>query len=387
MCEFFVRIPFTRVSLPEKAINFVKRPTQADVARLAGVSRATVSYVINENGGNRQPISASTRHRVLAAIAELGYEPDARARSLRSGGVNTVGLLVPDLHNPHYWEVVQGVEDELQKSGYDLLISSTSLDPDRERQALQALSQRRIDGLIVTLSFIEQSRRLLEPLVARSYPVVTLGKIVVETDGVMTSFRNAGRQVMHHLLDLGHQQIGFIFGVGSPDLGTNRMAVYHEAMMQADLPVNDALIVRCGPRLEDGYQAALHLLRLTPRPTALLAINDWLAVGALRAANQLGLTVPQDLSLASFDDTEMAAYLNPPLTSVRSSGEEIGRQAGRLVIERLATPMLPLRRVQIEAKLVVRDQPPGRGEVGATAPSCKERAFALYPEDRGGPIR
>ena len=339
----------------------MKRPTQADVARLAGVSRATVSYIINENGGNRQAISEETRLRVLQAVAELGYQPDARARSLRSGGVSTVGLLVPDLHNPHYWEVVQGVEDELQKHGFDLLLSSTSLDPNRERQILQALSQRRIDALIVTLSFLEQSRSLLEPLVARNSPVVTLGKIAFDTDAVMTSFRNAGRQVMHHLLDLGHQHIRFIFGVGSPDLGTNRMAVYREALMQADLPVDETLIARCGPRLEDGYQAALRLLQRTPRPTALLTINDWLAVGALRAANQLNLQVPRDLSVASFDDTEMAAYLTPPLTSVRSSGEEIGRQAGRLVLERLATPSLPLRRVQIEANLIVRES---TGKVG-----------------------
>ncbi len=332
----------------------MKRPTQTDVARLAGVSRATVSYVVNEDGQNRHAITDDTRRRVLDAIVQLGYEPDARARSLRSGGSDTIGLLIPDPHNPHYWEIVQGLEDEVQKQGFHLLLASTALDPQREWQILQALLRRRIDALIVTLSFFDQSRAIFEQLIARRYPLVTLGTIAFETDAVMTTYRTAARQMMDHLLALGHTQIGFIFGVGSPDLGINRMAAYQESLRAAGLPVDERLIDHCGVRIEDGYEAALRLLSRQPRPTALLVINDWLAVGALRAAFEQGLRVPHDLSIASFDNMEMSAYVIPPLTSVRSSGQEIGRQAARLALERIQNPALPLRRLQIEAQMVMR---------------------------------
>lgn len=330
----------------------MKRPTQADVARLAGVSRATVSYVVNDSP--HVPISPETRRRVLDAVARLNYAPDARARSLRSGGSNTVGLLIPDLHNPHYWSIVQGAEDRLRQDGYDLLLTSTSLEPEREEQSLHALSARRVDALILILSFIEQSKATLSALAANGYPVVTLGNTSFNVDAVVATFRNATAQVMAHLLELGHTRIGFIFGVGSKDLATNRMAAYKESLTQAGLPIDPALIDFSGVRIQDGYQAALRLLQRSPRPTALLVINDWLAIGALHAVNERGLRVPEDISIASFDDTEMAGYLNPPLTSVRSNGQELGRQAASLALERLQQPGRPIRRVQIEAELILR---------------------------------
>ncbi len=126
-------------------------------------------------------------------------------------------------------------------------------------------------------------------------------------------------------------------------------------MTSAGIPADPSLIDHCGVGIEDGYRAALRLLGRTPRPTALLVINDWLAIGTLRAVGECGLRVPEDISIASFDDTEMAAYLNPSLTSVRSNGYELGRQAASLVLERIQQPDRPIRRVQIEAELVVRD--------------------------------
>lgn len=330
----------------------MKRPTQNDVAKLAGVSRATVSYVVN--GSSDVPISVETRARVLDAVAQLNYAPDSRAQSLRSGGSNTIGLLIPDLHNPHYWSIVEGVEDTVREQGYDLLFTSTSLDPQREEKTLAALSGRRMDGLILTLSFLEQSKTTLTHLAANGYPVVTLGNTSFNVDAVIATYRPATAQVMAHLLGLGHTRIGFIFGVGSKELATNRMSVYQESLAGAGIPINPELIDYSGPRIEDGYNAALRLLERAPRPTALLVINDWLAIGALRAVREKGLQVPGDISIASFDDTEMAAYLNPPLTSVRSNGHELGRQAASLLLERISKPDRPIRRVQIEAELIIR---------------------------------
>lgn len=330
----------------------MKRPTQSDVAKLAGVSRATVSYVVN--GSPDVSISLETRTRVLDAVSQLNYAPDARARSLRSGGSNTIGLLIPDLHNPHYWSIVEGVEETVREQGYDLLLTSTSLDPQREEKTLAALSGRRMDALILTISFLEQSKTALNQLTADSYPVVTLGNTSFNADAVVATYRTGTAQIMAHLLALGHTRIGFIFGVGSKDAATNRMAVYRDSLAGAAISIDRELIDYSGPRIEDGYQAALRLLARTPRPTALLVINDWLAIGALRAIGEKGLRVPEDISIASFDDTEMAAYLNPPLTSVRSNGHELGRQAASLALERIQKPGRPIRRVQIEAELVIR---------------------------------
>jgi LacI family transcriptional regulator len=330
----------------------MKRPTQSDVAKLAGVSRATVSYVVS--GSLDVPISDETRKRVLDAVSQLNYAPDARARSLRSGDSNTIGLLIPDLHNPHYWSIVQGVEETVRRQGYDLLLTSTSLDPEREAQTLAALSSRRVDALILTLSFLEQSKSSLTHLTVNGYPVVTLGNTSFNADAVVATYRTATAQIMAHLLTQGHTRIGFIFGVGSKELATNRMAVYQESLIEAGIAVDPELIDYSGPRIEDGYQAALRLLARTPRPTALLVINDWLAIGALRAIGEEGLRVPEEISIASFDDTEMAAYLNPPLTSVRSNGHELGRQAAIMALERLQQPGRPIHRVQIEAELVMR---------------------------------
>ena len=332
----------------------MKRPTQADVARLAGVSRATVSYVLNDRSGDRVAITAQTRRKVEAAIAELGYEPDARAQSLRRGGTRTIGLLIPDTRNPHYWQLVSGVEREGKALGYDLLLTDTALDRDREIHSLKALSRRRVDGLIVNLTFSEESKGLLAELAERQLPVVVLGGLGSNLDSVDPSYGEGMAAAMNHLLKLGHRRIGLIFGVGSPEHGGERYRHYREALLAAGLPVDERLIDACGTDIEDGYRAALRLLRLEPAPTALVAINDLLAIGARRAADELGLRVPADLSLVGFDDIPVSRYLIPPLTTVRTDTEQMGRKAVQVLIERLQNPAREVQRIIIPAHLELR---------------------------------
>ena len=332
-----------------------KRPTQADVAKLAGVSTATVSYVVNKQTDGKIPISTVTRERVLEAIAELGYQPDARARALRSGGTETLGLLIPDMCNPHYWEIAEGVEDEARSAGYEVLLASTSMNPQREIDTLNALTRRRVDGLILTLSFLEQSRQLLRQLSKGHYSVVTLGASSMdELDRVETGYAAAAPALMEHLFGLGHRRIGFVQGVGSSELATNRIAMFREWYLSRGLPIDDGLIVRCGKSMADGYAATQRLLTLSPRPTAIIAINDLLAIGALRAIYEASLDVPTDISVAGFDDIPMANYLSPPLTTVRANAREIGRQAVTLALKRIHQPDLPVQQVCVEAQLITR---------------------------------
>jgi LacI family transcriptional regulator len=331
-----------------------KRPTLADVARLAGVSTATVSYVVNGQTHGKVIISEETRQRVLEGIKRLDYQPDARAKSLRAGSSQLIGILIPDMHNPHYWEIVEGVEEKAHQAGYELLLSCTSLALHREQQAIDALSRRRIDALIALPSFPEQSRELLQAMAARNYPIVMVGNDFIATDTVVTGYEAQTRALMAHLLGLGHLRIGFVFGVGSPALGVNRWHAYVSSLAEAGLPVDETLVDRCGVTIEDGYQAARRLLAQPQPPTALLVVNDLLAIGVLLAAAEQGLTVPDDLSVAGFDDINLAAYLNPPLTTVRAHAKEIGREAARLAITRLGARTLPVQHVVVQPQLVLR---------------------------------
>ncbi len=347
----------------------MKRPTQVDVARLAGVSTATVSYVINGLADGRVPISEETRQRVLKAIEELGYEPDARAQALRSGSTQTIGLILPDIHNPHFWQTADGVEQELRAAGYHLLLSSADLDPDHGQEIFKEMS-RRTDGMILMSAFIfqsEEAQRLLDQLLKRRFPIVKIGEHPT-IDCVVSNYEVASREAMAYLLTLRHRRIGLIYGVRPPwedpekdDLqvnaagGLDRLLPYQEYLQAAGLPIDPALIVTCGTGIEDGYRAAQHLLQLPGRPTALLAINDLLAIGALRAANDLGLHVPADLSVVGYDDIPLASYLTPRLTTSSKDMVRVGREAVKLLLNRLRDPEQPQQKIEVQARFIIRE--------------------------------
>ena len=338
----------------------MKRPTQVDVARLAGVSRATVSYVINGLTDGRVPISEDTRRRVLAAVAELGYVPDARAQSLRSGDTNTIGLIIPDIRNPHFWEHAEGVEQEARASGYHLLLSDMALNSEYADEIFRDLSRRRIDGMVLMGSIIDQSeeaRSIFAWLRQRRLPIVEISdhNVDYDVDFVMSDYRAATKEVMSYLLSLQHRRIGMIYGVASPVLAEDRLQPYQEGLQAGGLPVDQELIARCGPTIEDGYQAALQLLKLPARPTALIAINDLLAIGALRAAADLGLHIPTDLSLVGFDGIHMSKYLVPRLTTVAKDSIGVGQEAVKQLLARINNPDLPRQKKSIPTHLIIRE--------------------------------
>ncbi|GAB4580171.1 MAG: LacI family DNA-binding transcriptional regulator [Anaerolineales bacterium] len=340
----------------------MKRPSQVDVARLAGVSGATVSYVVNNQTDGRIPISEETRQRVLKAIEELGYVPDASAKALRLGSTKTIGLIIPDIHNPHFWQVADGVEQEADSAGYHILLSSIPPENKSAEDTFKSLANRRIDGLVMIPSFIyqsEEAQKTLAQLLERRLPIVSMmadhGDMFRNIDRVISDYRDVTTEVMRHLLSLGHQRIGFIFGLAVPNLGTDRLFAYEESLRAAGLPVDPSLIVECGPDIEDSYRATLQLLELPARPTALLAINDLLAVGALRAISDAGLSVPRDISLFGYDDIPLAKYIVPRLSTASKDGEKMGREAIRLLIARLQDPSRPPQQVRLPARLILRE--------------------------------
>jgi LacI family transcriptional regulator len=316
------------------------------------------------------PISEETRKRVLAAIDDLGYEPDASAQALRLGSTQTVGLILPDIHNPHFWQTADGVEQELRASNYHLLLSSADLNPEYGEDVFKVLSGRRIDGMILIGSPLFQSegaQAILTQLLRRKFPIAKIGEDPT-IDCVASNYRAATQEAMAYLLSLQHRRIGLIYGVRSPwaglgigdlpvDLagGMDRLGPYQDGLRAAGLPVDPALVVTCGTTVEDGYQAALQLLKLPERPTALIAINDLLAIGALRAANDLGLRVPSDVSLVGYDDVPLSSYLVPRLTTGSKDTVQVGREAAKMLLARIQDPDRPHQRVNVHAHFVIRE--------------------------------
>ena len=339
----------------------MKRPTQIDVAHKAGVSRATVSYVLNGVTNGKVPISDETRRRVLDAIEEMGYVPDARARALRSGDTKTLGLIIPDIRSPHLWETAEGIEQEARDAGYHLLVSNIALRHEYANEIFTDLSHRRIDGLILMGSFTvasEQSHDSLNRFFKRQLPIVEMSDhyhVRYEVDRVSSSYYEAATEAMSYLFGLKHERIGLLYGVEMPELANDRMQPYRECLTAAGLPVEEELIVRCGPTIEDGYRATFRLLELPRRPTAIIVVNDLLAIGAMRAISEAGLRIPADISLLSFDDIPMAKYLVPSLTTVSKDINSLGRAAVKLLLARIKQPERPLHSEQRPARLIIRE--------------------------------
>ena len=335
----------------------MKRPTQATVARHAGVSAATVSYVLNGTNNGRVQISEETRQRVLAAVEELGYEPDARAQALASGSTKTVAVLIPDLRNPHFGEYATGIEEAAREAGYHILLSSSTLNDEYALDILKVLARRQVDGLIVSSSFIlesEEARATLADILTRGLPVVGLGENY-GVDTVSAPYDAATKEAITYLLSLGHRRLGLVYGTGGHELGLDRLQPFQDGLQAGGISFDSDLIVECGPTIKDGYQAATRLLELASRPTAIIAINDLLAIGTIRAAVDLGLHVPNDLSVMSYDDIPMADYLVPRLTTVTKDALNLGRKAFEVLLARLQNPDLPQQHVHCPVRLIIRE--------------------------------
>lgn len=337
-----------------------------DVARKAGVSRSTVSYVLNDQTELKIPISDETRQRVMDAIAELGYIPDARAQSLRSGSTNIIGVIIPVIQNPFFWQILSGISDGLQEVGYSLHLAHHPLDLRQEASTIRALTRQPVDGFILLAAAKYLLPGLTEFLRKAGRPVVEITSAKAEFDHVVHAYNSGTRALMAHLLELGHRRIGFVYGTARDVHGFDRLLTYREALEKAGLTGDKSLEAHCGETLEEAYRAAYTLLDRPDRPTALLVINDMLAIAVLRAAADLGLSIPGDLSVASFDDIPGASYTVPRLTTVSGKAVESGHDAVRLLLNRFAEPDLPQQVTTARVELIVREstgpvRPPEKG--------------------------
>lgn len=328
----------------------VRRANIKDVAQRAGVSISTVSRALNDTD---YPVRPETRRRVLDAVRELGFRPNDLARGLISSRSRTIGLIIPDISNPYYPELSLGVESTAAEHGYSVVFCNTGRSAEKLEQYVDVLLQKRADGIILAGGGT-QSRQASQVLTDFELAVALVGRHNLPFPSVQIDNRKASKEATYHLLELGHQTVAFISGPLSLTSVQDRLLGYRDALAEHGLEPDDRLVREGDFEARSGYSAAMALLQGEPRPTAIFAANDRMAISVISAAADLGFNVPGDLSVVGFDDTIFASQIRPSLTTVAVPAFEMGRSVMKLLLGALNGEEVP----QIEwlsAELVVRE--------------------------------
>ncbi|MGB2629596.1 MAG: LacI family DNA-binding transcriptional regulator [Candidatus Acidiferrum sp.] len=323
-----------------------------DVARRAKVSTATVSRTVNQVAS----VDAQLAKRVWKAIEELGYFPNRSARALVSGRSHVFGLVVSEITNPFFPEIVQTFETLAVEQNYDILLTSTIHDPKRMELAVRRMIEGRVDGVAILTFGMEDD--LLEHLRFRNLPLVfvDIGPKSPRVSNIRVDYADGIRQAVQHLAALRHERIGFITGPLKLRSAIARRDAFEASMREIGLPVKSEFVVEGDHGLEGGKKALQKLSELRERPTALLCSNDMTAIGVMREAFELGISVPQELSVVGFDDIRMAEFLTPPLTTVQMSQSELARLAFEALLKEVKreTPAPQGTEYVLKTRLVLR---------------------------------
>lgn len=300
-----------------------KRMDIRTIAQVAKVSIATVSRTIN----HVPTVDPKLSKRVWKVIEELNYFPNTQARALVSGRSKILGLIVSEITNPFFPELIQGFEDIAIESGYEILISSTNYDPQRMAQCIRRMLERKVDGVAVMTFGIEQP--LLEQLAQRNIPLV-LVDVGPDREGVAVlkiDYEHGIRQGVQHLAALGHREIGFITGPLGLHSAQSRLAAFKRSLKECGIPLRNSLLVEGDHTLEGGMSAAGKMLALAPELTAVMCSNDMTAIGVLHHLYRANLRVPEDISVVGYDDIHIASVTTPPLTTIQMSRYELAKAA------------------------------------------------------------
>jgi LacI family transcriptional regulator len=308
----------------------VSMPTIYDVAKLAEVAPATVSRVINDSGY----VSMETRRRVERAIADLNYAPNRLARGLRSKQTQTLGLIVTDVTNPFWTTVARGVEDVASENGFSVILCNTDESEVKQEQYVNLLLEKQVDGfLLVPATDAVGSLTLVQE---RKIPVVVLDRHVpLPVDTVRCDSVGGAYELVTHLLSLGHRRIALLGGSPAVSTAQDRLRGYRRALSDADIAVDENLILHQDYTQEAGYWMTQSFLRLPEPPTALFAVNNFIAIGAVRALQEVGLSIPDDMAVVGFDDLPMALVVEPFLTVAAQPAYEMGARATALLLSRI----------------------------------------------------
>ncbi|MCD6318058.1 LacI family DNA-binding transcriptional regulator [Candidatus Aerophobetes bacterium] len=327
-----------------------KSVTIKDVAKLAGVSTTTVSYVINKTGF----LSEQTRSRVLKAINELGYHPNIVARSLRSRKTSTVGLIICDLRNPFFAEVLWGIETYLGKKGYDIIVTNTDYSIDKEKKSAEMFCSKQVDGVIFVPG--GDTNEHVKFLVERGIPVVLLDKRIqnLNVDVVLVNNVEGSRKLVEHLISLGHKRIGIVTGPLSSTTGKERLEGYLKTLREHSMPEDNDLIKIGDFKKQSGYLLTSELLSLNLPPTVIFACNNLIGFGVMEALKERKIRIPEEIGLVIFDDLPWFRYVDPPLTCVAQPSFKLGEIAGKLLFEQMRKRRKKPKEVVLDVQLKIR---------------------------------
>jgi LacI family transcriptional regulator len=322
----------------------------SDVAAVARVSPATVSRVLN----GKQDVAADLRHRVLAAVTELGYRRNGPARSLRTRAAMVLGLIISDITNPFFTAVVRGAEDQAQLAGFSVVLANADEGLAKEARYLEVAAAEQMAGVL--LSPASARRTSIGALLERGIPVVTIDRRLtgVPVDSVTVDNHQAARKAGQHLIAQGCRRVAIVAGPVQTTTGASRLAGYRAALRAAGHAADPSLVAYADFRTEGGYAATRQLLQQRQPPDGLLFANNLMTVGGLQAIAEAGLAIPGDIAVVAFDDDIWAAALTPPLTVVAQPTYEIGQTAAQLLLRRVDGDKSPPRHVVLRSELIVR---------------------------------
>ncbi len=326
--------------------------TIADVARIAGVSKATVSRVINNHS-----VRSTTRSKVLHAMRQLDYEPNAHARGLTSGKSSVIGVIVPGIANQFYGAIVDGVQAALDSRGYHMIVTSTghTANQGREWAAAKMLKEKRADGVLVV------TPRALSPdnfmhLLKSSFPLVVADGHSDALSGVMVDNFEGAVKAVKHLTDLGHRKIAMVTGIPGAKENLQRLSGYRDALEGSGIEFRRDLVIPGNYAYQSGVAAAKKLVEMGKgMPTAIFAANDYMAMGVINHLSVCGIKVPGDVAVVGYDDIESAAFFRPALTTVRQPLVELGKVAAHKLLSVVEGTEPETVRILLSAELIVRD--------------------------------
>ena len=303
-------------------------PNILDVALMARVSIATVSRVVNKSVHKVNP---TTRERVLAAISELDYRPNALAKGLLMKKTMTIGIIIPDISNPYYAEIVRGIQDVADREGYAVTLHNTDSRQEGLIRYIYLLREKSADGIIFSGGIID-GQKTLSILKELREKVVVIGRHDVNFPAVMVDNIGGITQAVQHLIDIGHRQIGFIGGPDGSTTALDRLTGFRDTMARSGLMFAPWLVKKGTWNPKSGYLLGTQLLKAKRRPTAIVAANDQMAFGVIKAAKELGLMVPEDLAVVGFDNIPLSSYFNPSLTTVEIPMHDLGAASMRMLL-------------------------------------------------------
>ena len=332
--------------------------TIKDVAAMAGISYTTVSHVVNKT----RPVSEPVRLKVEEAIARLDYVPSAVARSLKAKSTATIGLLVANSLNPYFAELARGIEDYCERNNYCVILCNCDDDPDKQRNYVRVLLEKRVDGLVVASAGGDLG--LASGLTGVRTPMVIVDRSLegIDADLVRIDHEQGAYLATRHLLDLGHRAVACIGGPAITSVAQLRLAGYLRALSEAGITPQARWMVESDFSCTGGYEAANRLLAADP-PSAVFACNDMMGIGVLRAAAERQIRVPEQLSVIGFDDVQMSRYVYPALTTVGQSILQLGETAAQVLLRRIATPGRSVEQLIVAPSLVLRESTGPHGAI------------------------